>query len=190
MVICFFSFFFALVSCKPIYTKYNYSISSTIEHIDVTFDKSIATERRLIELPCGKTFVIIKNATYSKKCKNVICIDSIISSNAFDSNGRIIKLDSIYKSSCVDSLINAFAEYNNKNWHNKPLDKIEDKEYIRKECFLESFLKPNDTILYCKQYPKYIINLNASWIGCADTIININDILQFDRYCNIKRVNK
>ncbi len=179
------SLFFLLQfsSCSPVYMRYSYSVNSAIEHIEISFGKKVVTERRVVKLPCQETFVVEKKALYSKNTKGIIRIDSIISSSATNSYGKLLEIDSVIKNTCLDSVVNAYAEYNNKNFRSRRLDSISDRDFIIKRCFYRSFLNTNDTIVYSKQFPKYIANPNA-WIGCADSIVDVNDCVQFLDWCS------
>lgn len=159
-------FFLFLTSCSPIHTKYRYSVDTSVEHIELLFDKSIVTERRTILLPCKEKYYIEKQAVYTTIGKGKICIDSITNSATTDINGQIVNLDSIYTNNlCLDSIISAYVDYDDKLKSSRPpysgtqLDKILDRQFIIKNLFHNSFLNENDTLLYDENSPNYILIL-------------------------------
>ena len=174
-----------LVSCNPIHTKYRYSIDSTVEHIDLYFDKSIVTERRTILLPCKERYYVEKQAVYTTIGKGKIRIGPITNSATTDINGQIVNLDSIYTNNfCLDSIISAYVDYDDKLKSSRPpysgtqLDKILDRQFIIKNLFHNSFLNENDTLLYDENSPNYIFNFNAGLIGYVDSKIDTAECIR------------
>lgn len=178
-------FFLFLTSCSPIHTKYRYSVDTSVEHIELLFDKSIVTERRTILLPCKEKYYIEKQAVYTTIGKGKICIDSITNSATTDINGQIVNLDSIYTNNlCLDSIISAYVDYDDKLKSSRPpysgtqLDKILDRQFIIKNLFHNSFLNENDTLLYDENSPNYIFNFNAGLIGYVDSKIDTAECIR------------
>lgn len=178
-------FFLFLTSCSPIHTKYRYSVDTSVEHIDLYFDKSIVTERRTILLPCKERYYVEKQAVYTTIGKGKIRIGPITNSATTDINGQIVNLDSIYTNNfCLDSIISAYVDYDDKLKSSRPpysgtqLDKILDRQFIIKNLFHNSFLNENDTLLYDEKSPNYIFNFNAGLIGYVDSKIDTAECIR------------
>jgi hypothetical protein len=93
-------------------------------------------------------------------------------------------LNSATNNFCLDSIISAYVDYDDKIKSSRPpysgtqLDKILDRQFIIKNLFHNSFLNENDTLLYDENSPNYIFNFNAGLIGYVDSKIDTAECIR------------